>query len=71
VLKIVYTLECHCGEEMYKTVMDLSNPQEDGSVVIDVELGTCQEEFTCNKCGCSTYTGDLMTETEPDECPED
>jgi hypothetical protein len=66
---ITYTVACgKCGGEATSTTLDLTNPQPDGSLRIDLEMAAAQEEFECSDCGATVYTGDLdvMTEDEDD-----
>lgn len=68
-IRIVYELECHCGETMRTATLDLSNPQPDGSLVIDLEMAAGGQDFECDECGCFTGTGDLDLHVEPEQCP--
>jgi ribosomal protein S27AE len=71
---ITYTVACgKCGGEATSTTLDLTNPQPDGSLRIDLEMTAAQEEFECSNCGATVYTGDLdvMTEDEDDEDEDD
>ena len=73
-VKIVYTVDCHCGEMAESGSLYFGGLQEgDGSLRIDLELAASQETFECMACGCLTYTGDLGTycETEFDCSGED
>lgn len=56
---IIYTLECHCGADATATVLNLDNPQPDGTIRIDVELAIGQQDFKCESCGCVLGTGDI------------
>lgn len=69
-LVIVYEVDCpHCDEKATATTLDLSQPEDDGYVHIDVELSVSQHEFVCEGCGCSVYTGDIEVSVEDEECP--
>lgn len=60
--RIVYTIECHCGEDAERVVWNMDSMQSDGSLLIDLEMAVCQSDFTCKECGCVTGTGDLHAE---------
>lgn len=60
--RIVYTIECHCGENAENVVWDTTNPQPDGSLLIDIEMVAGQTDFARKECGCVIGTGDLDTE---------
>lgn len=61
---IVYTVECGtCGGEATSRTLDLSNPQEDGTLRIDLDMAAGQATFDCD-CGATVYTDDLNTITE-------
>jgi hypothetical protein len=46
---ITYTVACgKCGGEATSTTLDLTNPQPDGSLRIDLEMAAAQEEFECS-----------------------
>jgi hypothetical protein len=73
---IVYTVDCgKCGGEASTRTLDLTNPQPDGTLRIDLGMAAEQAEFTCESCGAAVYTGDLDTTTEgggdPTEDDED
>jgi hypothetical protein len=61
---IVYTVECGtCGGEATSRVLDLSNPQGDGTIRIDLDMAAGQATLDCD-CGATVYTDDLNTVTE-------
>jgi hypothetical protein len=61
---LVYTVDCGtCGGEATSRVLDLSNPQDDGTIRIDLEMAAGQATFECD-CGATVYSGDLDLETE-------
>ena len=67
-VRIVYEIDCHCGSKATTSTLDTTNPADDGSIHIDVEMAVACTSFECRGCGCTISTGDLDTETEPDEC---
>jgi hypothetical protein len=67
---IIYTVACgKCGGEAVSSTLDLTNPQDDGTIRIDLELAAEQETFECQRCGATVYTGDLDVSTEYGEDP--
>jgi hypothetical protein len=71
-VKIVYTVTCgNCGGEATSSTLDLSNPQDDGTIRINLELAAEQETFECENCGSAVYTGDLDVSTEYGDLGED
>ena len=68
-ITIIYEIDCHCGGTAEHRTLHMDNPQPDGTIRIDIEMAAAQSTFECEDCGCTTYTGDLDSETDPDECP--
>lgn len=62
-IAITYRVDCPCcGGDAVRHVTDLTNPQEDGSIEIDLEMSASQTTFTCEDCRCESFIGDLDIE---------
>lgn len=71
-ITIVYKVDCPCGcgGDAVRRVCDMTNPQPDGTIEIDVEMSVGQSTYTCQECGCESFIGDVDPETDGD-CPGD
>lgn len=60
---ITYTVDCEtCDNQATSTTLDLTNPQPNGTLRIDLEMAAGQATFYCD-CGAIVYT-DLNKLTE-------
>lgn len=69
--RIKYVIDCqHCDGIASSTTLDTGQP-DDGTLEIDIELSVAQSAFTCDRCGCRFFTGDIEVSAENEECPDD
>jgi hypothetical protein len=68
----VLTVECHCGGEAECRTLMFNQPEENGTVRIDVELTVGTSTYTCPKCGCEYFVDEIETHSDDeDDCTGD